>query len=151
MTKTAYFIDTNIVMYARGKEHTHKEPCAKLILKIADGSFEKSFGIPVTDSEVFQEIMYRYALVGELSTALSVCRDVYALGLEILPVGSLQVNKLLELATKYATKYIEARIAPRDLIHAAVMLTNDVKNIITTDTHFDVIKEVKRFDPAKFW
>ncbi len=151
MTKTAYFIDTNIVMYARRKEHTYKEPCAKLILKIADGSFEKSFGIPVTDSEVFQEIMYCYALVGEWSTALSVCRDVYALGLEILPVGSPQVNKLLELATKYATKYIEARIAPRDLIHAAVMLTNDVKNIITTDTHFDVIKEVKRFDPAKFW
>ncbi|MDI6688935.1 MAG: type II toxin-antitoxin system VapC family toxin [Actinomycetota bacterium] len=145
MVETAYFIDTNIVMYARGKDHPYKEPCAKLILKIADGSFEKEFGLPVTDSEVFQEIIYRYALVGEWTTALQVCKDIYALGLEVLPVGLSEVSKLIELVEKY----MKARIAPRDLIHAAVMLSNGIECIISTDAHFDLIKEVRRLDPAK--
>jgi len=37
----------------------------------------------------------------------------------------------------------------RDLIHAAVMLTNGIECIISTDAHFDLIKEVKRLDPVK--
>ena len=145
MVGTVYFIDTNILMYARGKDHPYKKPCADLVFKIADGTFEKNLGFPVIDSEVFQEIIYRYALVGEWSTALSVCKDVYALGIEILSIGNPEVKKLLELTEKY----VKSKIAPRDLIHAAVMLTNDIKNIITTDAHFDLIKEVRRFDPTK--
>lgn len=145
MVETTYFIDTNVLMYARGKDHSYKKPCANLILKIADGSFEKEFGPPVIDSEVFQEVIYRYSLVGEWSTALSVCRDVYGLGMEILSVGNAEVRKLLELTEKY----LKSKIAPRDLIHAAVMLTNGIKNIVSTDTHFDLIKEIRRFDPVK--
>lgn len=145
MVETAYFIDTNIVMYARGKDHLYKKPCASLILQIADGSFEKSFGPPVIDSEVFQEIIYRYALVGEWATALLVCRELYALGLEILSIGNQEVKKLVKLTEKY----LESKVAPRDLVHAAVMLTNGIKNIITTDTHFELIKEIRRFDPTK--
>src|SRR3972149_1035503 len=124
MVGTVYFIDTNILMYARGKNHPYKKPCTDLIFKIADGTFEKNLGFPVIDSEVFQEIIYRYALVGEWSTALSVCKDVYALGIEILSIGNPEVKKLLELTEKY----VKSKIAPRDLIHAAVMLTNDIKN-----------------------
>lgn len=145
MVASPCFIDTNVFMYARGKDHRYKKPCTNLILKIADGSFEVNIGTPLIDSEVFQEILYRYALVGEWPTALSVCRDVYALGMEILAVGGSEVRKLMELTEKY----LNSKIAPRDLLHAAVMLTNGIKKIVSTDSHFDVIKEISRLDPAK--
>lgn len=140
-----FFIDTNIVMYARGKAHPYKEPCAMLIRQIADGSFQEGSGVPVTDSEVFQEILYRYALIGQWETGISVGEDLSRLGLEILAVGTSEVRKMLELARKYG----EARIAPRDLVHVAVMVNNGIRQIVSTDKHFDLIKEVKRVDPRK--
>ena len=65
MRNELLFIDTNVVMYARGKEHPYRASCGRIILEIATGSFRENFGIPVTDTEVFQEILYRYALVGK--------------------------------------------------------------------------------------
>ena len=140
-----FFIDSNIVMYARGKAHPYKEPCARLIRQIADGSFQERLGTPLTDSEVFQEILYRYALIGQLEIAISVCKDLSLLGLEILAVGPSEVQKMLELARNYS----KARTAPRDIVHVAVMVNNGIRRIVTTDKHFDLIKEVVRVDPQK--
>jgi predicted nucleic acid-binding protein len=143
--KDIFFIDTNIVMYARGKAHPYKKPCVRVIRQIADGSFQERFGTPVTDSEVFQEILYRYALIGQWEIAISVCNDFFLLGLEILAVGPSEVWKMMELARNYS----KARIAPRDIVHAAVMVNNGIRRIVTTDKHFDLIKEVIRVDPLR--
>jgi predicted nucleic acid-binding protein len=48
-------VDTNVPMYAAGKSHHLKEPCQRVILAIAKGELNA-----VTDTEVFQEILYRY-------------------------------------------------------------------------------------------
>ena len=98
------FIDTNIFMYAMGKEHPHKNPCARIVLGIASGSFRKEVGTPVTDSEVFQEILYRFALIRRWQDGVSACRDLLTLGLEILPVGAAEVETMIDLAQKYQTK-----------------------------------------------
>jgi len=40
------------------------------------------------------------------------------------------------------------RLKPRDALHLAVMLNNDIKKVITVDQHFEkVIREVERIDP----
>jgi len=49
------FIDTNIPMYAAGKEHSFKAPSISLLHAIADGELDA-----VTDCEVFQEILHRH-------------------------------------------------------------------------------------------
>ncbi|TDA70007.1 MAG: PIN domain-containing protein [Clostridia bacterium] len=141
----AYFIDTNIIMYARGKEHPYRESCSLILLKIADGSFQDVYGTPVVDTEVFQEILYRYGMEQRWTVALSVCRDLMAIGVELLPVGMKEIEALLDITEKYAGQ----RISPRDLVHAAVMAANGIGNIITADTHFDLIGEIRRIDPGE--
>ncbi|MDR5695919.1 MAG: type II toxin-antitoxin system VapC family toxin [Armatimonadota bacterium] len=61
------FIDTNIPMYAAGTPHPLREPARRVILAIANGQLDA-----VTDSEVFQEILYRYLHIGEREKGLSV-------------------------------------------------------------------------------
>jgi hypothetical protein len=143
MKDELFFIDTNIVMYAAGKEHQHKNPCASIILGIASGSFQNDFGIPITDTEVFQEILYRYALLGRWKRGISLSKDFLALGLKVLTISSNEVVKMIELAEVYQDK----GVAPRDLVHVAVMINHGIRNIISVDSHFDLIAEVVRIDP----
>ena len=138
------FLDTNIFLYARGKGHPYKNPCARLILAIADGSFAREWGAPAVDSEVFQEILYFYSQRGNPRSGLEVCRDLLVFNLEIFPIGSLEVERMIELGEKYLGK----GLPPRDLIHAAAMLTHGIENIISADTHFDIIEGIRRLDPA---
>jgi predicted nucleic acid-binding protein len=143
--KEIYIIDTGIFMYARGRGHRYKKPCEGLVLAIGDGSFEQKYGQPVIDSELFQEILYRYSLIGRQDKAVSLLQNIYDLGLDILPVDKAEVEKMIELAAKYENEHI----TPRDIVHAAVMLTNDIKNIISVDRDFDRISEIKRIDPVE--
>lgn len=144
MTINPCFIDTNIIMYARGKEHTYKTPCTQLILTIADGSFADRLGEPVTDTEVFQEVMYRYGAEERWETGVSVCRQLRLIGLRVLPVSAEEVDSFISLAEKYGGRGVTAR----DLIHVAVMVNHGIRRIISTDTHFDLVDEVERIDPV---
>jgi len=146
MKKEAFFIDTCVIMYARGHKHRYKLACARILLKVADGSFERDFGVPVVDTELFQEILYRYGMENRWETGIAVCRDLSEIGLNVLPVGWDEVQEMLRLAEKYAGKGVR----PRDLVHAAVMLSKGVSKIITADTHFDLIEGVERIDPLSF-
>jgi predicted nucleic acid-binding protein len=143
--KSKVFIDTGIFMYARGKDHPLKTPCSQVILKIARENEIGHYGAPVINTEVFQEIIYRYAMIDNWDTGISVCRDIKALEMDILSVTGSDMERLLELAEKYKKK----NIPPRDLIHAAVMINNGVYRIITADKHFDSIKEITRISPEK--
>ena len=143
MSDRRFFIDTNVVMYAGGKEHPYKNSCAGIILAIADGSFWEKFGVPTTDTEVFHEILCRYALIGKWEAGITMCKDFLTLGLEILPIGSHEIERVVELAQAYKAK----GVPPRDLIHTAIMINHGIQTIISVDSHFDLIKEVTRVDP----
>lgn len=147
MGDESLFIDTNIVMYAVGKEHRHKNVCGRIITKIADGSFYKDVGIPVTDAEVFQEILYRYALLGRWETGIFICRHFLDLGLEVLPFDSSGVETMLKLSQAYQGR----GIPPRDLVHVAVMMNHGTMRIVSVDSHFDLMKEVKRVAPEELF
>jgi predicted nucleic acid-binding protein len=130
-------------MYATGKKHPHKNTCARIISSIADGSFRRDIGAPVTDTEVFQEILYRYALVGKWESGILICKHFLDLGLEVLSVDSNGVEGMLGFAEAYKGK----GIPPRDLVHVAVMVNHGVKKIVSVDSHFDLISEVTRVMP----
>ena len=143
MTDESFLIDTNIVMYAAGKKHPYKSACAEIISGIADGSFHRNVGVPVTDTEVFQEILYRYALVGKWQTGIVICQHLLELGVEILSISSDDVLTMIALAEAYKDK----AISPRDLVHVSVMRNHGIKKIVSVDSHFDLIREVTRIDP----
>lgn len=132
------FLDANIIMYALGKEHPLRNPCRKYLERIKNGEITV-----VTDTEVLQEILYRYfsismPLIAEeaFGAIKTFCREVY-------PVTLQDVEKALLLL-----KEISA-INSRDAIHAACMLNNGIKEILSTDPHFDEIHGINRIDPRK--
>ena len=64
----AAFIDANVPIYASGRGHPNREPCARVLLMAAEHPL--SF---VTDVEVLQELVHRYIASGR-----------WALGREVL-------------------------------------------------------------------
>ena len=49
------FIDANLIMYSIGSPHPLREPCKKILEKIKSREI-----LGVTNTEVLQEILYRY-------------------------------------------------------------------------------------------
>ena len=132
-----YFIDTNIPIYASGKKHPYKEPCQKIIFDIAESKL-----IAFTNTEVFQEIIYRYFSINELSLGHKIFENFYSLiSPNILSVNPDDILLAQALSKKYHS------IKPRDLLHAATMINNNLEDILSTDKDFDKIKEINRIDP----
>jgi predicted nucleic acid-binding protein len=147
MSNESFFIDTNIVMYAIGKEHRYRDVCARIISMIAEGSFHRNVGTPVTDTEVFQEILYRYALVDKWQKGILICKHFLEVGLEVLPFDSSGVEAMPKLAQAYKGQ----GIPPRDLVHVAVMMNHGTRKIVSVDSHFDIINEITRILPENLY
>ena len=135
---SAIFIDANIPIYAFGREHAHKEPCARILFMAAEQP-----RLFVTDAEVLQELLHRY-----------LTSDRWALGKEIIrgfaevmhgriePIRGEDVQLAANLADHHP------RMSSRDLLHAAVMQRLGSDRIVTADTDFDSLPNVTRLDPA---
>ena len=132
------FIDTNVIMYTVGRKHKYKDPCSLLIQKIAKENITVA-----SDTEVLQEILYRYWLIREFERAEETYSDFRKLVSLMFPITTDDVDLALELLQGYRN------IQPRDAIHAAVMLNNGLTTIYSTDSHFDEIKGIKRIDPIE--
>ena len=135
----AVFIDANVPIYAAGREHTYKQPCARILRILADDP--KSF---VTDSEVLQEIMHRYLASGRWTLGREVVRAfAEAMRGRIEPVHAEDVTLAAELADRHPG------VSARDLVHAAVMQRLGAGRIISADTDFDRLEGIDRLDPAR--
>ena len=55
----AAFIDANVPIYAAGREHPYKSPCADILRMVAENP--QAF---ITDAEVLQELVHRYLAQG---------------------------------------------------------------------------------------
>ena len=134
----AVFIDANVPIYAGGRDHPSKEPCAKVLMMAAEQPL--SF---VTDVEVLQELLHRYLASGR-----------WALGREVLQSFAEVMHDRIEpvyeedihLAASLADRHPE--ISARDLVHAAVMRRLGSERIVSVDTDFDRLPGVTRLDPS---
>ena len=124
-----FFIDTNLPMYAAGKAHPLKESSLKILESIAKNEISA-----VTDTEVFQEILYRFFRIGRKEMGMAVF-DGFAKIMHgsILPIG----YKDIMTARKLAVIKEYDSLQPRDLIHLSVMINHGIKNIITADKDFE--------------
>ena len=135
-----YFLDTGIFMYAAGKEHEHKQPCIIILQKVKEKTFTS-----IIDTEVIQEILYRYHRIGMRESVLELSWSILDLVTIVLPVSQEDVK----LALFYYKKYQKFDISPRDFIHLAIMINNGLTDIVSTDHHFDKFEEVTRVDPRE--
>ncbi|MBU1262648.1 type II toxin-antitoxin system VapC family toxin [bacterium] len=132
-----YFLDTNIIMYAVGKEHPYKKPCQEIIAMVNKGKISV-----VTNTEVIQEILYRYLSLKMPQDAFENAEDTINLTQHILPINKDEIEIAIELLKKHYPL-----IYTRDAIHVATMLNHGIDKIISTDKHFDILTEIKRIDP----
>ena len=135
----AVFIDANVPIYAAGREHPIKEPCARILMLAAE--HPRSF---VTDAEVLQELLHRYLASGRWALG----REVLQAFAEVMhgriePVYANDVDAAAKLADRHPD------VSARDLVHAAVMERLGADRIISADTDFDRLLGVTRLDPAE--
>ena len=126
-------------MYAAGAPHPLRESCRDAL--------EKAVRLKanlVTDSEVLQELLYRYFAINRPEVAESVYRSAVRLCDEVLPVSERHTARALELLLKYR------RLSVRDAIHIATMEAKGLRRLVSTDRDFDGVSEIRRIDPRHF-
>ena len=131
------FIDANVPIYAAGREHPHKKPCADILVLVADNP-----RLFVTDAEVLQELVHRYLAQDRWALGRHVLRN-FALVMQdrIEPVHAGDILSGADLADRHPG------MSARDLVHAAVMARLEVEHIISADTDFDRLSGITRLDP----
>ena len=137
MNPPIFFIDTNIFIYSVGQDHPLKSQCAAVIRRIQSGEFGA-----ILNTEIIQEVLYRYQSINQLQLGIRLAREAMALSSKIIPVTERDLSLALELLESHP------QIDTRDAFHAATMINNEIEEIISTDSHFDLIPGIHRIDPA---
>jgi predicted nucleic acid-binding protein len=105
-----------------------------------------------TGAKVLQEMLHRYLALRRWPEGKRVVLDFAALmASSIEPVTAGDVVRACDLADQYAARP-GARLAARDLLHAAVMIRaeGDAAKIVSADGDFDELaaERIERHDPA---
>jgi hypothetical protein len=112
------FVDSNLPMYLVGAPHPHKAGARALLERfVSEG--ERL----VTDAEVFQELLHRYAAIQRLDAIEPAFEALLGVVDEVFPVDLPRVEraKSILLAT--------AGLSARDALHLAVMEKQGVNRI----------------------
>ncbi len=129
-------VDTNVFIYALGSPHEYKQACSRLSAQLVRGDHDANI-----DTELLQEVLFFFWRRRRLSDGLEMLDRLLVGFPNAFPV-TIQESKLArDILSSHPT------IAPRDAIHAAVVLTHDLEGIISVDGDFNDIPGVTRFDP----
>jgi predicted nucleic acid-binding protein len=139
MPRAPVFLDSNVFLYAAGREHPLREPCRRALDRVAAGSVAA-----VTSSEVVREILHVLARRELRKEAVQLSRWVLDLVPDVLPVRREDVALACELLER------RKRLNARDAIHLATMRLNGITEIVTADHHFTAIEGVRRIDPSSW-
>jgi len=131
------FVDTNVFLYAAGRAHPQREACARVLRRVAAGTLDAT-----VNSEVIQEILYVLARRSRRDDGVRLARHVAALFPDLLPVTGEDMRGACDLVERYPALPI------RDAVHAATMLRNGLKRVISVDEDFDRIQELDRVAPV---
>ena len=141
MRSQATFLDACIFMYAAGAPHPYKDPCVQILTDLEMGRL-----VAAVNTEIIQEILYRYSHIGLADKGLQLSRDILRYSLTILPVTEEDIRLAMELYDAHRA----GGVKPRDVIHAATMQRSGISRILSTDKHFDQLGMVMRIDPLAY-
>jgi hypothetical protein len=120
------FVDSNIPMYLVGAEHPNKAR-AQLLLQTAVAQGERL----VTDVEVLQEILHRYAAIGRLDAIQPAFDALLGVVDEVFPIEQTDVGQAKDVLLGGTS------FTARDALHIAVLERHGVGHVMSFDSDFD--------------
>ena len=127
------FVDSNVPMYLVGSPHPNKLASEQTLAALI-ARREKL----VSDAEVLQEILHRYAAIERLDAIQPAFDALLGLVDELFPI---ELENVQRAKTILLGKY---ELSARDAIHLAVMEQRGVQRILTFDQGFDHYPNVRR-------
>ena len=113
-------------MYLVGAPHPRKAEAQILVERLAAAGERL-----VTDAEVLQEILHRYAAIDRRNAIEPTMKLILDLVDEVFPIEKADVLRAGEIAQNHAS------LSARDSVHIAVMERRGVRSILSFDADFD--------------
>jgi hypothetical protein len=120
------FVDSNIPMYLIGAAHPHKAEAQVILERLIAGGQRL-----VTDAEVLQEILRRYAAIDRreaIGPAFQATLDIVD---QVIPIEKADVLRAGEIAQN------RAMMSARDAVHIAIMERHGIRSILSFDGDYD--------------
>lgn len=129
-------LDTNIFVYATGKESRYRAPCREIVGALGDGRIEGEACVDLLQELVHQR--YRQTRDRRASTVL---------GRHVAELIRLHVVGPEDLPLAFTLYEDHADLDLRDATFAAVALRVGVSTILSADRAFDLVPGLTRVDP----
>lgn len=129
-------LDTNIFIDAHGRPHLYKEPSWLLLEGIGEAA--PNYNI---DVELLQEILHVYDFRGTLTFGLELFDVLADLFPNPFPIDRSEIVLARQVLGRFPA------LSPRDAIHAAVVFTQHLEGIVTTDGAFTQVSGLTIYDP----
>lgn len=129
-------IDTNIFMYAAGKDSPQKLPCQRFLERIISSEGPAT----CTNTEVLQEILQRYRALKVPEVGFQLFDAVTHLGIPILAVTDRAMSEARRLLEDYPA------LSTRDGVHLGVMREHGIEEVLSYDGGFSEVPWVKRLE-----
>ena len=127
------YLDSNVFIYACLSSDDIGERSRNLLSSIEDGSLEAS-----TSTLSFDELTWAVKRYRDIDQAVSAGEAFINMPrLNLVSVDEKVLRASLDIMSKYA-------LDPRDSIHAASAILCKADTIVSTDPHFDKVKELPR-------
>jgi predicted nucleic acid-binding protein len=136
------FVDANVPIYAAGRPHPLKEPCAR-ILRLAAERPRMFF----TNAEVLQELLHRYLALRLWPQGREVLeRFSTIMHGRIEPVYAADV----EAAAALTDRHVFSGLSARDLLHTAVVKRVGATEVVSADRGFGKFSGIELLEPKDF-
>jgi hypothetical protein len=126
-------VDSNVLMYAVGADHSNKAPAIHVLRRVAEGDLEATI-----DAEILQEILHRYRSLHRWPEG----KEVYALARRLFPDVLAITGVVMDHARQLADE--DSAVSARDAVHAGVVATYKLEGICSFDRDFDRIQGCRR-------
>jgi predicted nucleic acid-binding protein len=126
-------IDSNIPMYLIGASHPHKADAQRLLEDLITDRQRL-----VTDAEVLQEILHRYAAINRRDAIQPAFSALLGIADQVLAVDLATAERAKEIVMGHR------QVSARDAVHLAVMEQHGIERVLSFDSGFDGFPGITR-------
>ena len=95
------------------------------------------------DSELLQEVLHIFHSRRDTDRGIQAVNRLLALFPDVIPIASGEIRAASQILAQYT------RLSSRDAVHAAVVQTQGLEGIVTTDRVFRSVRAIRAFDPRE--
>lgn len=126
-------VDSNIPMFLVGAAHPHKVDAQRLLEQLVTARERL-----VTDAEVLQEILHRYAAIGRPDAIQPAFDALLGIVDEVFSVDLAAVERARTVLLGSPC------LSARDALHVAIMQQQGISRILSFDAGFDQVPGIQR-------